>query len=184
MNKVQPITIKAKIDEIERILGEWDEKYRIMFLIGIYSGLRISDVLKLTVKDVYGKEHIDIRETKTGKAKRFSINVTLEDVLIKYCSGKGPDDSLVPSRQGRNKPISSRRAYTVIKTAALQAGIDKVGTHSMRKTFGYHYYKQTGDIVTLQKIFNHSTANTTKAYIGIDQESVDVAMRTFKYKNF
>jgi integrase len=183
MNKVQPITIKAKIDEMERILGEWDEKYRIMFLIGIYSGLRISDVLKLKVKDVYGKEQIDIRETKTGKAKRFSINETLEEVLNRYCSGKGPDEYLVPSRQGRKKAITSRRAYTVINEAGRQAGIDKIGTHSMRKTFGYHYYKQTGDIVTLQKIFNHSTANTTKAYIGIDQESVDNVMRKFKYKN-
>lgn len=184
MNHVQPITIKAKLDEVEQILGDWEEKYRIMFLVGIYSGLRISDVLKFRIKDVYGRGHIDIIEQKTSKEKRFSINKKLEKELNKYCAGKSPDEYLVPSRQGRDRPISYRRAYEVIKKAGKKAGLDKIGTHSMRKSFGYHYYKQTGDIVTLQKIFNHSTTNITRAYIGIDQETINNAMRDFEYKSF
>lgn len=182
MNKVQPIKLKAKIDEVERILGAQDEKYRIMFLIGIYSGLRISDILQLKVKDVYGRDHIDIREKKTGKAKRFRINKNLAKELNRYCSGRNPEDYLVKSRQGKNQPIVSRRAYEVIRNAGRQAGLESVGTHTMRKTFGYHYYKQTGDVVTLQKLLNHSTPRVTLVYIGIEQDAIDDAVFNFDYE--
>lgn len=182
MNKVQPIKLKAKIDEVEQILGAWDEKYRIMFLMGIYSGLRISDILQLKVKDVYGRDHIDIREKKTKKAKRFRINSILAKELNRYCAGKSPEDYLIKSRQGKNKPIVRRRAYEVINRAGRLAGLESVGTHTMRKTFGYHYYKQTGDVVTLQKLLNHSTPRVTLVYIGIEQDAIDDAVFNFSYK--
>jgi len=182
MNKVQPIKLKAKIDEVEQILGAWDEKYRIMFLMGIYSGLRISDILQLKVKDVYGREHIDIREKKTKKAKRFRINSILAKELNRYCTGKNPEEYLIKSRHGKNQPIVRRWAYEVINRAGHQAGLESVGTHTMRKTFGYHYYKQTGDVVTLQKLLNHSTPRVTLVYIGIEQDAIDDAVFNFRYE--
>jgi len=182
MNKVQPIKQKAKIDEVAQILGEWNEKYRIMYLVGIYSGLRISDILQLKVKDVYGREYIDIREKKTGKAKRFRINKNLAKDLGRYCSGKSPEEYLIRSRQGKNQPVVRQTAYDIIKRAGQKAGLDNMGTHSMRKTFGYHYYNQTGDIVTLQKLFNHASSRVTLVYIGIEQDVIDEAVFNFEYK--
>lgn len=183
MNYVQPIKTKAKIDEIENILKDWNEKYRIMYLVGIYTGLRISDILALQVKDIYGKDHVDIREKKTRKAKRFKINRILAKEISKFCSGRAEDEFLIQSRQGQNQAIVSRRAYEVIKKAGQLAGVDNLGTHSMRKTFGYHYYKQTGDIVTLQKIFNHAAPAVTMLYIGIVQDSIDNAVYNFEFKS-
>lgn len=183
MNYVQPIKSKAKIDEIESILEAWHRKYRIMFLMGIYSGLRISDILPLKVKDVYGKDHIDIREKKTRKAKRFRINRNLAEALSRYCIGRPEDSYLIPSGGRAHKSLGSRRAYDVIKEAGEKAGMESLGTHSMRKTFGFHYYQQTGDIVTLQKIFNHATTQITLRYIGIDQEAIDDSMYSFSFRN-
>ena len=51
----------------------------------------------------------------------------------------------------------------------------------MRKTFGYHYYKQTKDIATLQKIYNHSSPSITLRYIGIVQDEIDKAFDNFRY---
>ena len=54
-----------------------------------------------------------------------------------------------------------------------------MGTHTLRKTFGYHYYKKFKDIAMLQKIFNHSNPAITLNYIGIEQDKIDES-----YKNF
>ena len=68
MNTVEPIRDIGKIWDIADYLGEQNERNRIMFLFGIYVGLRISDILKLQVRDVRDKSHVTIREQKTGKA--------------------------------------------------------------------------------------------------------------------
>ena len=66
------------------------------------------------------------------------------------------------------------QSYRIIRDACREVGIDyKIGTHTLRKTFGYHFYKKFDDIVLLQKIFNHSTPNTTLRYIGLEQEEID-----------
>ncbi|MFP3813497.1 tyrosine-type recombinase/integrase, partial [Bacillus sp. SIMBA_005] len=57
---------------------------------------------------------------------------------------------------------------------------DDIGTHTLRKTFGYHFYKQTKDVAMLQEIFNHSDQRTTLRYIGINQDAMNNAMKKFK----
>lgn len=74
--------------------------------------------------------------------------------------------------------------YKSIRAAGKKAGVDNLGTHTMRKTFGYHYYKQYGDIETIRQIFNHSTSKMTTHYIGIIQDHINSAMREFEYRNF
>ena len=58
--------------------------------------------------------------------------------------------------------------------------LDNLGTHTLRKTFGFHYYNQTGDIATLMQMFNHSKEEVTLRYIGITQEKMNEARRNFR----
>ncbi|CAF1747999.1 Tyrosine recombinase XerD [Bacillus subtilis] len=58
--------------------------------------------------------------------------------------------------------------------------LDDIGTHTLRKTFGYHFYKQTKDVAMLQEIFNHSDQRTTLRYIRINQDAMNNAMKKFK----
>ena len=78
-----------------------------------------------------------------------------------------------------NKANTRERAYQIIHEAAEELGIDNVGTHTMRKTFGYKYYNKTKDVGTLQKMFNHSSPAITLRYIGIEQAELDDALRNF-----
>ncbi|SKC04755.1 Phage integrase family protein [Lysinibacillus sp. AC-3] len=55
-----------------------------------------------------------------------------------------------------------------------------MGTHTLRKTFGYHFYLKSKDIVALQALFNHSSPETTLRYVGINQDVLDKAMDNFK----
>lgn len=181
MNFVEPIRDSTTVQDIADYLKEKDEKYFVMYEIGIYSGLRISDILRLKVRDVRGKDKIKIREKKTGKEKAFPINKALSDVLEQYCEGKKDYDYLVPSSRATNKAISREYAYRVMHEAGERFGLYNLGTHTLRKTFGYHFYTQTKDVVLLMRIFNHSSEAQTLRYIGIEQTTIDEAMRRFKY---
>lgn len=72
-------------------------------------------------------------------------------------------------------------AYKILRELTDYFDLESIGTHSMRKTFGYHYYKGTKDVATLQKIFNHSSEAITLKYIGITQDSIDEAMTNFEF---
>ena len=64
---------------------------------------------------------------------------------------------------------------------ARKAGIqERIGCHTLRKTFEYHYYKMTGDVVSLQRILCHSSRRETLLYIGVIQEEIDNSLRGFK----
>jgi integrase len=142
MNRVQPIRNKKLIAEFKKQLKCKDDKYYIMFTIGINSGLRISDILTLKVGMVSGT-HINIVEKKINKPKRFQVNEILRLELERYVTEHklNGDDYLIQSRKGINKPITRVQAYRVLNETAKVLGIPEVGTHTLRKTFGYWNYK-------------------------------------------
>ncbi|OAT71289.1 site-specific integrase [Parageobacillus thermoglucosidasius] len=179
MNFVQPIRDPEKIEAIKQFLKEQNERNYMLFLIGINTGLRISDILKLKVGDVKGT-HISTREKKTGKQKRIRITPSLKRELNRYIEGKRDDEYLIKSRNGHNKPIGRSMAYKILRKVAERFHLDEVGTHTLRKTFGYHFYQQTKDVAMLQEIFNHSSPAITLKYIGVNQDSMDRAMTKFK----
>ncbi|CAM4053500.1 site-specific integrase [Paenibacillus alkaliterrae] len=150
-----------------------------MFFMGINSGLRISDILPLRVCEVKEATHLKVREKKTGNTRRILMTDTLRNEIQKYCLTLGDSDYLFPSRNG-DKPISRVQAWNIINAAARDAGIqDSIGTHSMRKTFGYHFYQKHKDLAILQQIFGHSSQSVTIRYIGITDDMIDQAMQSF-----
>ena len=95
----------------------------------------------------------------------------LKKLINLYVKSKNPNDALFA---GSNmKPLSRISAYRIISNACKKANIEgNFGTHTLRKTFGYHFYKKFKDIVMLQKILNHSNPDVTLRYIGIDQDEI------------
>lgn len=181
MNFVEPIRKGEDIRNIENYLKKNDTRNYIMFILGIHSGLRISDILPLRVRDVKNKEYITIRETKTSKRKQIPINNKVKKELKKYCEGKGGDEFLIKSRKGYNSPIQRNRAYQIMKETGEMFGIYGLGTHTLRKTFGYHFYMQTNDIVSLQQFFRHASIAVTLRYIGIEQETINKKVKSLKF---
>ncbi|GIN86958.1 site-specific integrase [Heyndrickxia sporothermodurans] len=179
MNFVQPIRDPDMIFEIKRFLKQQSERNYMLFVTGINSGLRISDILPLRVKDAK-KPYFKIIEIKTGKDKFLDMTPQLQRELKKYIEGKEDHEYLFKSREGINKPIGRSMAYKILRKAAEHVGLIDIGTHTLRKTFGYHLYKQTGDVALLQKILNHSDPAFTLRYIGIDQDAMNKAIKEFK----
>lgn len=178
MKEVQPIRDKGKIEEVKDVLKRNSMRDWFLFTMGINTGLRISDLLQLKVKDVRNKSHLTINEKKTKKNKRFIINGSLRNSIDEYTKRMDDEEYLFPS-QKTGKPIQRVQAYKILNKVAEEVGLVEIGTHTLRKTFGYHYYKQTKDVAMLQEIFNHSAPSVTKRYIGITQEEIDKSLEDF-----
>lgn len=178
MNLVQPIRNKEMINKLGEVLKSMNEKYYVMYRIGVTSGLRISDILNIKVKDIK-KNYIEVLEQKTKKVRVFKLNSKTKQLCLDFIDQQQLQDNdyLIYSNKkdsdGNIKPISRQQAHKVLKDASNVLGIEDVGTHTLRKTFGYWHYKQYSDVAILQDIFNHSAPSVTLRYIGITQDIKD-----------
>jgi len=186
LEAVQPIRRKIDLEAVKERLKRNPRDYA-LFVLGINSGLRISDLLGLSLGDVIDqekkrtqiRERIVLREKKTGKSKSFPLNTAARSALRLYVGtlkDLDPERPLFKSRKGTG-PISREQAYRILNVAATSCGLSNIGTHTMRKTFGYFAYRSGVDLSFLQKILNHSSQDQTLRYIGILQDDVDDVYR-------
>lgn len=181
MIDVQPLTTEKEIKEMIKALEMSKQNANrnvLLFKIGISTGLRVGDIVKLKVSDVKGKSNFKIREGKTKKERTVHLNAIMADIAD-YTEGMNEEGYLFPSRKG-DSHITTTQTYRILVAAGELIGRQDIGTHSMRKTFGYHYYKRTHDVVTLMNIFNHSDQSITKRYIGITEEEVADSLKDFR----
>lgn len=176
---VQPIRSLEKLNDMKWSLKKWcGERDYILFLLGINTGLRVSDLLNLKITDIRGKKKIDVKEGKTGKNRTIQLT-NIYDELNTYIESLDSTECLFPSRKG-DKAISRIQAYRQLNKASDMVDItDGIGTHTMRKTFGYWHYKQFKDVAELQMILNHSHPNITLKYIGITDEQIENNLKNF-----
>ncbi|PGD45083.1 site-specific integrase [Bacillus toyonensis] len=174
---VQPIRSKEQIEDMKWALKRHcSERDYILFLIGINTGLRVGDLLKLKTSDVIRRKIVKVSEGKTKKVREVNLLNIYEEV---QAYAKSNDSEwLFPSRKG-DKPITTTQAYRQLQKAADFAEVESIGTHTMRKTFGYWFYKQTKDVAKLQTILNHSHPQVTLTYIGITSEEIENDLNTF-----
>ena len=179
MNVVQPIRDREKLEAVKAWFAARGPRDNLMFLVGINAGLRISDILQLRVRDIDG-QHLVLREQKTGKRRFIPISQDLAHCFRQYCKGRRGSDYMFPSREGTNKPLTTSMAYRIMREAAAAVGLKHIGTHTLRKTFGYHLYQQTKDPQLVCEVLGHSDPAITRRYIGIDQDTVDDAIGRFR----
>ncbi|MDF2715759.1 MAG: integrase family protein [Paenibacillus sp.] len=180
MKYVQPIRDKEIIADIKkRLLADEDKRNYILFEIGINTGFRISDIAQLRVRDLR-KPHLYLTEQKTGKQKVFEMHPTVRRELLALVQDRDDDEYLIKSRQGTNKPLSRSMTYKIMRSITRNYKLEGIGNHTLRKTYGYHFYQATKDVAMLQKIFNHASPDITLRYIGIVQDTINDATKRFK----
>lgn len=177
---VEPIRSKDNIKQMFFYLNGKDPKYALLFKYGLNTGLRISDILPLKVSDIFSdngkfKDHLVLKEKKTGKEKKIKLNEAIRKMLLSYVKEhKLTSDSYLFYSKKTGGHIERIQAYKVLKEAANVCGIENFGTHSMRKTWGYWTYKASKyNIGLIMDTFNHSSQNVTLRYIGVNQDQKD-----------
>ncbi|OUQ29890.1 hypothetical protein B5E73_09220 [Ligilactobacillus salivarius] len=184
----EPLKDEYEIELVRRMIRDHTKeplRNLIIFNLGINNGIRTNDILKLKISDVWGKEYTTIRESKTGKQREIRLNVAnLQEDIKAYVGNRKWNDStyLFTSYKDPAKPIQTVAVYRMFKRINKVSGgqLPHLTAHSMRRTFGYQYYKKTHDIVTLMKLFNHSKQAITLRYIGIEREEIRNSLRDFE----
>lgn len=179
MSAAQPIRNYADVRKIKNYLLERGE-YRDYMLLSVClnSALRICDVIDLKWTDILNndksfKKHINLIEKKTGKTSSVLINKNMRNDISIYISKVGIKSKyLFPSKKGGY--ISRFRAFQIINNVGLNVGLGySISCHSLRKTFGYHAWKKGTPPALIMNIYNHSSYEITKRYLGIVQEDKD-----------
>lgn len=175
---VEPLRTHGEIEAMKQALYDLGgERDRFLFTLGINTGLRISDIVPLKVGQIRSRPYTDIVEKKTGKTRRVHLLAIQPDIIM-YCQNMADGQYLFPSRNGSH--IGTIQAYRILVRAGKSLGRDDIGSHSLRKSFGFHYYQRTKDIATLMEIFSHSSPTITKRYIGIRDTEIAESLRDFR----
>ena len=183
--EVIPFKNKKDIEKIKQYLvGKKDKRDYALFVLGINVGLRTQDLVSMKIKDVSSdkntiKSKVQVVEQKTGKIRELILNDAAINALKLYLSSRdyNADQWLFPSRKGDDH-LSVDAVRDIIKLICKELNIKgNYGAHSLRKTFGYWVFvnntqKNPLVLVTLQKIFNHTTQATTLRYIGIESSEI------------
>ena len=184
-------------DEIRRVSGCFTGTYQIrnrsLFMIGVSTGGRISELLSLRIGDVYQnrKPVSDLLYGKSivkgGEVSR-SVPVNADgrkaiDELVNWhrrhygnpIASKRP---LFPSRHKKGTvPMHRQTAHAILKTAFIEAGLNgHIATHSLRKSFAQRLYDKTGDIYLVQELLGHRNISTTQKYLGVNYADAKAAV--------
>lgn len=166
MNWVAPIKDDETLQKFRDALRSVDDKYYILFEIGIGTGLQLQDILQFRVKDVRDKDKLIAVIGTRQIEQSFPLKEELQAVISDFIDGRDDDEYLITGYASTHKPLSREQAYRIFKQTGNRIGLKSIGTQTMRKTFAWRYYKETGDIQYIQNLLNHASPNITFRYIG------------------
>lgn len=195
----QPIRNQSDREAISGYFWRRNLRDYALFVFGIYTGRRIVDLVRLNVRDVAYidkkcrfciVERLKILEKKTGKFIDLLLHPSARRALSKYLRRRLKDapsmgallnEPLFKSQKARRTDgqlrITQQHAWRILSSAAHACGLNyKIGTHSLRKTFGYQLYRNGINIELIQRLLNHSSPSITLSYIGITQDDMDEAI--------
>ena len=178
-------------DEIRRVstcfTGTFEIRNRGLFMLGVSTGGRISELLSLRVGDVYqnkkpvtdllyGKSIVKGGEVSRSVPVNADGRRTIDELMNWHRRHYGSIASkrpLFPSRnQNGSVPMNRQTAHEMLKQAFIAAGLNgKLATHSLRKSFAQRVYEQSGDIYLVQELLGHRSVNTTQKYLGVNYAS-------------
>jgi len=152
--------------------------FALLFACGIYSGLRISDILTLTWQQVLNPEFIALIEKKTGKHRKIKINLQLKEICTRiFKKTNAPLNSLI-FVNNKGGILTTQYINRELKKIKYQykLQLDNISTHTFRKTFGRHVWQINNhsekSLLLLTELFNHSSIAITKRYLGIREEEL------------
>lgn len=171
-DKLQSLILKLERDG--------NKKFALLISIGIYTGLRISDILVLRWKDVLAQEFVEVVEKKTKKFRRIRINQNLKDTISRIYSNENDLENLIFLNRFQTSAISVQYVNRELKNFAIQYKVSKdpskIKSHSLRKSFGRRVFESNDNseksLILLSECLNHVSIKTTRVYLGLREKEI------------
>ena len=191
MNFVEPIRDREKIAQIKNLL-RGQERFRdlLLFVVGINTALRISDLLQLQIlhfidEQGYIRQRFWIKEQKWGKRQEVVVNESIREVLEEYLAaypriGEKPGNFVFfnPKNNHYSRPIKRGQSWKFITSICSEVGLHgNFGTHSLRKTWGYHARMSGVDLALIMHKLNHNSIAYTKRYLGVTDDKLQAVVQ-------
>ncbi len=183
MKGTRPLNNKEIRKVRDTFTGVYEVRNRSFFMLGVSIGGRVSELLALTVGDVWQNKmavtdfQFD-RQIVKGKetARTVPVNAdgreAIEDIIAWHKEKYGeiiPHMPLFPSHKIANKPLKRQAMHKILKAAFIEANLNgKLATHTLRKTFAQRVYQKCNDIFIVKELLGHRNVSTTQTYIGIN----------------
>lgn len=185
MGTTQPIRNRQELEDFSAYYIQVKPRLRnyALVVLGLNTALRISDLLNLQWESIYDfkkncfRDHLSVREQKTGKRNYIALNQSAKHALHLYFQERMPSagEYVFSKRTNPYKALSRSQAYRIVKEAAAHTTIEEaISCHSLRKTFGYFAWQKGIQPALLMHVFNHSSYEITRRYLGIEQDEKDM----------
>lgn len=190
MRGCRPLIDTEVRNVVERLTGA-SKRDAALFLLGIKSGFRISELLSLKVGDLLQAGRMVERVTvarrnmkKRVEGRTVLLHPEAKEALAEWFKALEDEKKLSPetfvflSRKGENRPVTRVHAWRVLHQAFADTDLDgKLGTHSMRKTFANKVYDALDhDLIKTQRALGHRNINSTACYLSFREEDIDRAI--------
>jgi len=198
MKGARPLSNDEILLVSEQFSGTYSVRNRSLFMLGVSVGGRISELLSLTIGDVWQnhqpvRDLLFVKEVVKGKesARMVPVNADGRKAIAELCEWhRGQSGNLDPERplfvsRKHQAALSRSQAHRVLEDAFTQAGLNsKLATHTLRKTFAQRCYDQSGDIFQVKELLGHRSVETTKAYIGISYAKLQRTTAAIEVVNY
>ena len=134
MNWVAPIKDDTTLEKFKQKLREVDDKYYILFEIGVGTGLQLQEILKFRNKDIRDKDSIEASIGTKNIKRTFQIPQELKEIISQYTEGKDPEAYLILGHSGSPAPLSREQAYRVFKNVGKSMGLNAIGAQTVSYT--------------------------------------------------
>ena len=165
-----------------RLKQDGNLKFYLMILTGCYFGLRAGDLLNLRWCDVIDKDDFTLKEQKTSKLRKITINISVKEALTQVSReltkvGRYNEDGYVfANRWGSPVTISyvNKQLHKIFPKYNVK--VQNPSTHTLRKSFGRRVFEQGNksekSLIYLSDIFSHNSIATTRKYIGVTERQI------------
>ncbi|MCO6432234.1 MAG: tyrosine-type recombinase/integrase [Deltaproteobacteria bacterium] len=188
MKGARPLST-AEVDDVCRLFeGRYRKRNLALFILGLKSGFRISELLSLRIGDVYGHgrmvDQVTVRRANMKKkieGRTIVLHPSAKEAVEAWIAESGfpsPETFLFRSRKGENSPLTRQQAWSILDGAFNRAELQgQLGCHSMRKTFCARVHEALGrDLLKTQRALGHKCVSSTAAYLSFNEAEISEAV--------
>jgi integrase/recombinase XerD len=164
--KLPEVLSKEEVRKLLNAISNWKHRLMIEFLYG--SGLRVSELINMKVKDLELDENYGfVRNGKGGKDRLITLSKIVKEKIVNLIEIEKLEDKDYLFQSNRNKKYNIKSLQKIVLVASKKAKLKRVYPHMLRHSFATHLIENGYDVQNVQAMLGHKSPETTLIYTHI-----------------